>query len=349
MGKHGALMTIERIGGIRVSRINRTFLRFFGVILGVTLSVLAGCASSGPQRQSSDLQMLSPENQPQQLYRNRVQPAPGQTIRAEVPEKMSSRELEELGDTYFLNGNLNMAFVNYDKSLRADPSKTKVLYKKGLLFLARDLNEEAAGEFKSVLNRDPKFSLAYEGLGRAFFQMKHYKDAEHNFRKAVELDSSLWKSYNFLGNLYDLQGNYELAQREYRTGISVKPDKGLLYHNLGVSYLLSARYEKAIAAFYAAIDRGFSDKRTYNNLGICYSKLGKYAEAFRAFEKVGGRRCAYNNLGVIYLTLGENEKAVDCFKKAIASSPKFYWKASQNLEKAKMSSATSDLSNRHIN
>jgi tetratricopeptide (TPR) repeat protein len=343
MDKHGALTTIECMGGRRVSTmITQEFSRYFAIILGVTLSVLAGCASGGHQRQSGDLQGLSSENQPQQLHRNRVQPAPGQTIRPEVPEKMSSRELEELGDTYFLNGNLNMAFVNYDRSLRGDPNNTKVLYKKGLLFLARNLNEEAAGEFRNVLKRDPKFSLAYEGLGRAFFQMKNYKEAEYNFRKAVELDSSLWKSHNFLGNLHDLQGNYEVAQREYRAGIGAKPDEGLLYHNLGVSYLLSARYEKAIDAFYAAIDRRYSDKRTYNNLGICYSKLRKYAEAYRAFEKVGGPKCAYNNLGVIYLTQGESEKAVDCFRKAIASSPKFYWKASQNLQKAKMSSVTSD-------
>jgi len=241
MDKHGALTTIERMGGKSVSRmIIQEFSRYFAIMLGVTLSVVTGCASGGHQPNPNYPQGNHSENPLPQLHRNRAQSALGQTIRSEVPEKMSSRELEELGDTYFLNGNLNMAFVNYDRSLRGDPNNTKVLYKKGLLFLARDLNEEAAGEFRSVLKRDPKFSLAYEGLGRAFFQMKNYKEAKYHFRKAVELDPSLWKSHNFLGNLQDLQGNYEFAQNEYRAGIASKPSEGLLYHNLGVSYLLSA-------------------------------------------------------------------------------------------------------------
>ena len=78
--------------------------------------------------------------------------------------------------------------------------------------------------------------------------------------------------------------------------------------------------------------------RTYNSLGLSLSKLRRYQEAFEAFKAGGSVASAYNNLGFVYLNEARNDKAVECFEKAIASSPEFYVRASENLKTARTSS-----------
>ena len=57
----------------------------------------------------------------------------------EIREKdeISSPELERTADAYFINGDLNLAFLNYEKCSQIDPRNARVLYKKGMLFLIK--------------------------------------------------------------------------------------------------------------------------------------------------------------------------------------------------------------------
>ena len=63
-------------------------------------------------------------------------------------DKISSPELERTADAYFLNGDLNLAFLYYEKSSRKDPDNARVLYKKGMLFLIKQLYKEAIENFR---------------------------------------------------------------------------------------------------------------------------------------------------------------------------------------------------------
>jgi tetratricopeptide (TPR) repeat protein len=249
---------------------------------------------------------------------------------------VTSEEYERSGDIYFNRGNLPMAFVQYERSLRFSRNNIRVLYKKGLVFLVGNMNEDAIKVFHEVIEREPKYALAYQGLGQAFFQMKHYGQAEKEFRKAIQMNPRLWKAHNFLGMICDYRKRYKAAIREYASGIALKPESGLLYNNLGVSYSLAGQYQKAINAFNRALERKYSKRKTYDNLGLALAKAGRYREAFEAFEKGGDKAQAYNNLGCMYLSQGRYEMAIRYFEEAIAVNPTFYTKASENLRKARM-------------
>lgn len=255
-----------------------------------------------------------------------------------LPE-ITGDEYEQLGDGYLNKGNLYLAYVQYEKSLKLKPENFRVEYKKGLTLLLGEKSDDAIRQFELVIKKDPKFDLAYEGLGRAYFQNKDFLQAERYFQKAVELNHKLWKSYNYLGNIYDKKQDYEKAILEYTSAISIKPDQGLLYNNLGVSCLLAGHHQAAVDAFSKAIEKNYRESRVFNNLALAYANLGRNDEALDAFRRAGGEAHAYNNMGCIYLEKGQYPEAVRSFESAIAIEPGFYAKAAENLKKAKMLAA----------
>ena len=305
------------------------------VALGGSFLLVSGCATDGhSSRTASGIGDSYFEQRDRLLNNNRVSLADPDIAPKALPE-MSSNDFERLGDTYFRNINYPMALVNYENALRADPDNLRVLYKKGLLFLAARLDQDAEKIFQVLIEKRPDFSVAHEGLGQALFQMKKYEKAESSFQRSIALNAKLWKAHNYLGNIYDYTGQYQSAEDQYYLAISCNPGEGLLYHNLGVSYCLAGKYENAVGALSKAIERGSREPRTYNALGLALWKMGRHDEAFEEFKKAGDIGRAYNNAGVLYLVDRRYEEAIRSFEMAVETSPTFYAKANENLRKAK--------------
>jgi Flp pilus assembly protein TadD len=321
-------MTVSRRFRKRISAV------FVAVVL--MMFMLAGCGSSKGFRVALETGGDADQN-------NMGAAAEQQTsfisddIKA-LPE-ITGDECEQLGDALLNKGNFYSAYVQYEKSLKLKPGNIRVEYKKGLTLLLGEKNDDAIRQFEMVLKKEPKFDLANEGLGRAYFQKKNFLLAERHFKKAIDQNHKLWMSYNFLGNIYDKKMDYDKAILEYTSAIAAKPDQGLLYNNLGVSCLLAGHNQAAIDAFGKAVEKNYRESRVFNNMAVAYANLGHYDDATDAFRKAGGEAHAYNNMGCIYLEKGNYAEAVRCFEKAIAIEPSFYAKASDNLKKAKTMAA----------
>ncbi len=256
----------------------------------------------------------------------------------ELPEATAD-EHEQIGDSYLQKGSLYLAYVQYEKSLKLKPGNMRIEYKKGLALLLGERSEDAVTQFELVIQQEPQFDLAHEGLGRAYYQLKDYRKAEASFTKAIEVNHRLWRSYNYLGNIADFRKDYEQAIVEYRCAIAVKPDQGFIYNNLGVSCSMAGNHQAAVDAFRKALELNFREPRVFNNLGLALAGMGRYDEAMDAFRKGGGDAQAYNNMGCIYLDGGKYPEAIKCFERAIALEPGFYAKASENLKKARILAA----------
>jgi len=299
------------------------------IVLTSTL-LLAGCASQNNRAQA----MIQASEIRKMMERQKAELAREEAAAKKVPE-LTAAGYEEAGDRYLGQGNLDMAFVQYQKSLQLDPKQVRLRYKMGSLFLEKRMVQDAQKEFEEVLRSSPDNALAYEGLGRASLLAGQLDRAEGFLREAIRHDRTLWRAYNLLGILCDRQDRVDEAIGYYQTAVTLRSNSGFLYNNLGVSLLLKGDNEKAVKAFREALDLDPSDSRIANNLGLALCRLGKYQEAFEAFRKTGDEASAHYNLGSVYLVQGKREEAIASFEKAIVSKPEFYARAYERLEQAK--------------
>jgi tetratricopeptide (TPR) repeat protein len=309
------------------------------LLLGLVMVMASGCATSGNQVQLGNQDSGFSSIKKSARGNDAVNQRSKEITKEENAPPMSSDELESSGDAYFANDNILMAFVSYEKALQSNGKNPRLVYKKGMLLLSAGLYEDAEKVFDQLINDEPNNAPAHLALGRVYFQMKRYDDAKQSLERAVKLDPSFWAAYNLLGVIYDNWKEYEIALVQYRKALSLRPQEGMLYHNLGVCMSLQEKYAEATEAFKVAIVKGYRKSSTYNSLGLSLSKLGRYQEAFESFKTGGTVASAYNNLGFVYLNEGKRGDAIECFERAIASNPKFYERASENLKSARVGSS----------
>ena len=199
----------------------------------------------------------------------------------------------------------------------------------------KELFEDAINEFKKILEGNPSYALAYEGMGLVYFKATEFDKAKQNLSEALKLDDRLWQAHNLLGIIYDRKGQFEAAIIHYRAAITLNPHQGILLNNLGVSYCLQGEYEKAVETFLEALKTETSNTKIYNNLALTLSKLERYEDALEAFKRGQTEAAAYNNIGYIYMIEGKYREAIKALEKAIEVNPTFYTRANENLEKAK--------------
>ena len=129
---------------------------------------------------------------------------------------------EDLGDHYVRQGNLMLAYLQYDKALRFNPDNWLLRYKIGMLFVKRGLPDEARKEFLEVLKVSPDHVPTLLGLGHSYLLTGDFVPAEEYFRKVLEIDGRNWSAHNFLGVIYNRQGKYDDAIRGFENAAKTR-------------------------------------------------------------------------------------------------------------------------------
>jgi Flp pilus assembly protein TadD len=295
------------------------------------LFFLSGCASTDGTKEAVKIseykKMMDAQKQKSDL-------AAEEEALKKVPDPTADT-FERMGDGYLKQGNLDKAFITYNKGLNLDPKSIRLRYKMAGLFLTKGLAPDAEQGFLSIIQDQPDFAPAYEGLGKAYYAAGNLEKAEASFYQALRINPQSWQAQNYLGIIKDRQEQYDQAIVHYRSAIALKPESGLLYNNLGMSYVLKGDYEKAVLAFNEALRKGEADDKVNNNLAHAYIHLKKYEEALDVLKETVGTPEAYFKIGTLYLQDKKYEEAAGSFEKAIELNPKYNQQAVEKLRLAK--------------
>ena len=110
---------------------------------------------------------------------------------------------ERMGDGYLKQGNIDKAFITYNKGLNLDPKSIRLRYKMAGLFLTKGLVQDAEQGFLSIIQDQPNFAPAYEGLGKAYYTAGNLEKAESSFNQALQINPQSWQAQNYLGIIKD--------------------------------------------------------------------------------------------------------------------------------------------------
>ncbi len=190
-----------------------------------------------------------------------------------VPVQNEQKEADfhyKMGIASLGEGNLQSAFVEFQKTLQLDPNYKDALVNLGYIHLQFEEFEKAKELFLRAISIDPQFSDAYTYLGITYIKMRQWKKAIDPLKKA-------------------------LSNVIYKT-----PGKAFYY--LGMAYYRTGLYDDAIDAFKDSIKRSPSTPEAYYGLALTYNKTGRYGDAAAIIERAIGIDPAFNSDKAKFIT-----------------------------------------------
>jgi serine/threonine-protein kinase len=188
--------------------------------------------------------------------------------------------------------------------------------------------------FKTAIDKDPQFALAYAALGEAYWrQFQQNKDAGsipqamRACNQAAQLDDRLAPVHVTFGLIYQGTGRYEDAVKQFERALDLDVTSDAAYRGLASSYASLGKMKEAEDAYRRAIEIRKDYWGGYSALGAFYSQAGRYDDAaaqFRhAIELAPENVRGYTNLGGVYYLQGKYQEAQPLFEKSLAIQPNY--------------------------
>ncbi len=186
--------------------------------------------------------------------------------------------------------------------------------------------EEAAIEFRKVLDLEPDHPSALHNLGEVYLETGRENEALPRLRRAAELGD--WRSANSLGNLYLKMGDRDHEALKYFTDAYKAKRDATVARNLGETYEKLGQADEARRWYATAIDH-VKDQLDRGGLlpdllpirSFCFARLDRFDEALADIQEAMRLRPNDNRLlfraAQVYLLAGRREEAFSYLRKAV--------------------------------
>ncbi|MEG4395682.1 CHAT domain-containing tetratricopeptide repeat protein [Microcoleus sp. BROC3] len=195
-------------------------------------------------------------------------------------------ELYNQGRERYYAGDLGEAIAAFEKALEIDPKYHLAWNGLGATLNGLGRNSEAIAAFEKALEIDPKNDLAWNGLGNALNNLGRNSEAIAAFEKALEIDPKFHYAWNGLGNVLRDLGHYSEAIAAYEKALEIDPKYHLAWNGLGNALNDLGRRGEAIAAFDKALEiTGNQYWEAWFNRGLAFIKSGRYIKAIENWNE----------------------------------------------------------------
>jgi len=147
--------------------------------------------------------------------------------------------------------------------------------------------EPAILAFRSAINVDPLYKLAYNYLSYAYNEIGNYQESDWAIDKYISLVPGEFNPYDTKGDLSAFQGKRDQAIASYQKALAIKPSQDYSTRKLGFMYLYEGDYGKAERCFRGLL--GHSEKSVRqvgrSDLAEVFVYLGKYEEALTVLDR----------------------------------------------------------------
>ncbi len=189
--------------------------------------------------------------------------------------------------------------------------------------------DSAITVFRKAIEIDPKYALAYAGLGEAYWRKYEFthdaafvERATKACKSAIELQDSMAEGHVCLGTVFKGTGQYALASTAFAKASEIDPTNDDAVVGTASVYQALGKSDRAEETYRRAIAMRPQYSRNYNLLGSFFVSQGQYSNAAEMFSRVisisPDSFRAYSNLGGIEIYQGRYVEAVSTLEKSIA-------------------------------
>jgi TolB-like protein/Tfp pilus assembly protein PilF len=242
-----------------------------------------------------------------------VQSEIAQHIAGELRVRINELEKEKLDHKATLNA------TAYDYYIRG-----RVLYYQ----YTSESNDKAIEQFKMAIGLDPKYALAWAGLGDAYSQLHSRFGKEVSWidssvvagTRAIQLDPNLSDAYKALANAYNYAKQYDTAFSLLKKAVDLNPTNAQAVGNLGTSYFLRGDLVTALQWEKKAAGLNPKNAIPFQIIGLIYRLLGDLPQAEKWLEKSLSLNATsywdtYELLAYCYASQGRNREALELVDK----------------------------------
>ena len=165
------------------------------------------------------------------------------------------------------------------------PMSKEQLFQLATMAAADHEFERSVELFQKVIEMDPKFAPAYNGLGLLYqtFEEGSLEEAIRYFKLATDIAPDYTESWNNLARAYYAKGRFIEAEQAFLRSLDIVPAQPDVAYALAWNYLLGqSRPEEALAYFEKAL-LSRTDPVIYYGMGLAHLLKG---DKFKVLEAV---------------------------------------------------------------
>ena len=202
------------------------------------------------------------------------------TSRVDVRERV--RALEDLGASYYGQGDNRLALEKLLEAERLDPHNSDVHNHLGVVYRNLSEYDRSLEHLRRALGLNPDFSEAQNNLGTVYLHLKEWDQAISCFQKAAShiLYKTPYYAYNNMGLAYYNKGEYQKAVESYQEALTLSPEFiPFFYENLAFTYEAMDQWGSAIETYKKSIALVPDYPISRLNLAKLYLRLDRKEEA----------------------------------------------------------------------
>jgi protein O-mannosyl-transferase len=236
----------------------------------------------------------------------------------------------------FISYNYSLEFRDtiafYSSLIKSNPGNAYALSQRGCQYLYTKNFDLAFADFDNSIKASPTFSDPYFNKGVIYHFMNDPVNAEHFLSIALNYDTLYPETASLSESVYINLSSEKLALKKYddmiavlKAGLRKYPDNCSMHNNLGLAYLSMAKYDSAIYEFTKAIKSEQKEFSYYNNRGRAEYNIKNYTGALNDFNRVLELKPDYidgwGNRGMTKVKLNDFEGAINDLTKAVSIKP----------------------------
>ncbi len=130
----------------------------------------------------------------------------------------------QLGILYAEKNN-KLAVDYFNNAINLQPENIDVIYYLAMFYQENGEYENALSKYKTILEIDPDFFIAYYNMGYIYLvYLNNYDEAIHYFTMAIELKEDYAEAYYNRGFAWELKKDIGKARSDYQSSLKYKPN-----------------------------------------------------------------------------------------------------------------------------
>jgi len=188
------------------------------------------------------------------------------------------------GQRLLTENNTDQAIAELQTAVRQRPGYVPAHYELARAYWVKGDFPSAGGEFKRVIELNPKDERAYFYLGMAYLEQKRPQPARETFSQLLRMNPSSPDAHFGLGEVSSTEQKYPEAIEEFKLTAQLEPDYNSVYQEMGLAQAQLKLYDEAIASFLKQ-QKSEDNPETENALASAYEAKGMHHEAEDASQR----------------------------------------------------------------